>query len=80
MSTEKFGIWKIKKNFNLKNHKIFHWKIWILENLKKFQFEKFQKIFNLIISKTFNMKNSKNFANFTVSKIIKFLKLFNFEK
>ena len=32
------------------------------------------------IAKTSNLENSKHFQNFTISKIIQFLKLLNFEK
>ena len=73
---ENFSVWKITKNRNSED----------LRNLQYGKFEKFavQKIPKNVkikeIRKIFAVENSKSFPNFTVCKIVEFLKLYNFEK
>ena len=89
---EKFAIRKILKICNMRNTKNLQFKkfqkctIWKIrkicswENSKNVQFKKFQKLAIRKIRKIFALENSKNFLNFMVCKILKFLKLYNFEK
>ena len=75
-----FHFWNcsIPKNSNFENLKNFKIKIARgsnVENSKNLQLPKLQEFPIWNIPKIFN---SKNFPNFTISKIIQFLKLFNF--
>ena len=46
-----------------------------LKNSENLQFGDFRKLSIWKVTKIFNSENSKKFLNFTISKIIKFLKL-----